>query len=588
MAGEEQDLEVALTAEELALRCLEVEAVGRGQVLEMRDGPNTQETEPREGPEELTCAICYEATEFADLPCCDATGSTFQCCLECVMALCARGGGVERLLALCLRGGGTAQCPRCRAPISVVVDEAQAAFAASTLESALMDLAAEVAAQARHEADLAAARERLRRQALLAGRFERIESIGAGVVGTVYKVRVRDRDAWTNEILALKQIRFEDGDEGVPVAALREISLLTEIAHPNVVPLREALVVNDRLFLLMELMDCNLREYVSDHGALNERTCANFTAQILAGVAHLHDHQILHRDFKPQNILVRRSDRRLKLADFGLSRAFARPCAFTHEVVTLWYRAPEILLGAEHYSTPVDVWSVGCVLAEMATPPYVTGAGAATPRALFPGDSEIDQLFRIFRVLGTPSDQDWPGVTRLPYYSHTFPSWPAMRLDRAVPALAGPAEDLLGRLLAYEPRARITARAALAHAFIDPFAADRAAAAEAARAAAQALRDAQCTFGGFHSDFYPPERMKRARLITPPSGAKINLARNDSVTPLYITCDNHHVDSDGRSCIPGSLRYGVRCDGSEINPGRVSPLLQGMEALYSAADMAED
>ena len=180
---------------------------------------------------------------------------------------------------------------------------------------------------------------------------------------------MRDRDAWTNEILALKQIRFEDGEEGVPVAALREISLLTDIAHPNIVPLREALVVNDRLFLLMELMDCNLREYVSGHGALNPPTCALFTRQILEGLAHLHDRRILHRDLKPQNILVRRSDRRLKLADFGLSRAFARPRAFTHEVVTLWYRAPEILLGAEHYSTPVDVWSVGCVLAEMATPP---------------------------------------------------------------------------------------------------------------------------------------------------------------------------------------------------------------------------
>ena len=126
-----------------------------------------------------------------------------------------------------------------------------------------------------------------------------------------------------------------------------------------------------------------------------------------------------------------------------------------------------------------------------------------------------------------------------------------------------PATNLLERCLTYEPRSRITAREALAHAFIDPLAADRAAAAAAARAAAQALRDAQRTFGGFHSDFYPPERMKRARLITP--------------SPV-----------SGRSCIPGSLRYGVRCDGSEINPGRVSPLLQGMEALYTAADMAED
>ena len=559
MADEEQALEVApLTAEELALRCLEVEAVARGEALEMQD---TQETEPREGPEDLTCAICLSATEFVALPCCDSattTDSTFQCCLECVMALCARGRGVERLLALCVGGGGTTQCPRCRAPISVVVDEAQAAFATNTLESALMDLVAEVAAQAHHEADLAAARARLQRQALVAGRYERIESIGAGVVGTVYKVRVRDRDAWTNETLALKQIRFEDG-EGVPVAALREISLLTEIAHPNIVPLREALVVNDRLFLLMELMDCNLREYVSGHGALNPPTCALFTRQILEGLAHLHDRRILHRDLKPQNILVQRSDRRLKLADFGLSRAFARPRAFTHEVVTLWYRAPEILLGAEHYSTPVDVWSVGCVLAEMATPPYVTGAGAATPRALFPGDSEIDQLFRIFRVLGTPSDQDWPGVTRLPYYSQTFPSWPALRLDRAVPALAGPAADLLGRLLAYEPSTRITARAALAHSFIDPFAADRAAAAEAARAAAEALVDDvnydpnegefavaaldRRPFGSARSAFTTPRRQKRVRLVTPP---------DEQLTP----------ERDGSPLLQGLANLAALCDRS--------------------------
>ena len=561
MAGEEQDLEVApLTAEELALRCLEVEAVARGDILEMQDGPSTQETtEPRE---DLTCAICLTATDFAALPCCDSAttaDSTFQCCLECVMALCARGRGVERLLALCVRGGGTTQCPRCRAPLSVVVEWAQAVLATNTLESALVELAAEVAAQARHEADLAAARARLQRQALVAGRYERIESIGAGVVGTVYKVRVRDRDAWTNETLALKQIRFEDGEEGVPVAALREISLLTEIAHPNIVPLREALVVNDRLFLLMELMDCNLREYVSGHGALNQPTCALFTRQILEGLAHLHDRRILHRDLKPQNILVRRSDRRLKLADFGLSRAFARPRAFTHEVVTLWYRAPEILLGAEHYSTPVDVWSVGCVLAEMATPPYVTGAGAATPRALFPGDSEIDQLFRIFRVLGTPSDQDWPGVTRLPYYSPTFPSWPALRLDRAVPALAGPAADLLGRLLAYEPSARITARAALAHAFIDPHAADRAAAAEAARAAAEALVDDvnydpnegefavaaldRRPFGSARSAFTTPRRQKRVRLVTPP---------DEQLTP----------ERDGSPLLQGLANLAALCDRS--------------------------
>ena len=438
-------------------------------------------------------------------------------------------------------------------------------------EDLLDEITEEVAAETHREAvsrslegTFTKTRARLRRQALLAGRFERIESIGAGVYGTVYKVR----DGATNDILALKRMRVaEDDEEGVPVAALREVSLLKNLAHPNIVPLREALFVHDRIYLLMELMDCNLREYVSDHGPLNEQTCANFTAQILAGVAHLHERRILHRDLKPQNILVRRAiDRRtLKISDFGLSRAFARPRAHTREVVTLWYRAPEILLGAEDYSTPVDVWSVGCILAEMAAP--LTAHGAPTP--LFPGDSEIDQLYKIFRILGTPSDHEWPGVSRLPHYSPVFPNWPALRLERVVgrivvqdhagvvggvsPALAGPATNFLERCLAYEPSSRITAREALAHWFIDPFAADRATAAAAARAAAQALSDArdvddlECElkprhdlladrkFGSSHSAFTTPARQKRARIVTPDDGRVSPLLQG--LAELAVLCD---------------------------------------------------
>ena len=148
------------------------------------------------------------------------------------------------------------------------------------------------------------------------------------------------------------------------------------------------------------------------------------------------------------------------------------------------------------------------------------------------------------------------------------------------PALAGPATNFLERCLAYEPSSRITAREALVHAFIDPLAADRAAdraaAAEAARAAAEALKRNwdPTKFGGFHSAFTTPARMKRARLVTPPSALQGPLRSSEAVS--------------GRSCIPGWRRYGVRFDGSEINPGRVSPLLTGMEALYTAADMAED
>ncbi|BAF10618.1 Os03g0108800, partial [Oryza sativa Japonica Group] len=139
--------------------------------------------------------------------------------------------------------------------------------------------------------------------------------------------------------------------------------------------------------------------------------------------------------------------------DFGLARAFGIPVrTFTHEVVTLWYRAPEILLGSRQYSTPVDMWSVGCIFAEM-----------VNQKPLFPGDSEIDELFKIFRVLGTPNEQSWPGVSSLPDYKSAFPKWQAQALATIVPTLDPAGLDLLSKMLRYEPNKRITARQALEH-----------------------------------------------------------------------------------------------------------------------------
>ena len=165
---------------------------------------------------------------------------------------------------------------------------------------------------------------------------------------------------------------------------------------------------------------------------------------------------MLHRDLKPQNLLIDK-DGILKLADFGLARAIGIPVrTYTHEIVTLWYRAPEVLLGSKHYSTAVDMWSVGCIFAEM-----------ASQVPLFPGDSEIDELFRIFRVMGTPSEETWPGVSSLPDFKADFPSWPAVHLSKLVPQLDADGIDLLTSMLIYDPGKRISAKRALLHPYFD-------------------------------------------------------------------------------------------------------------------------
>lgn len=170
---------------------------------------------------------------------------------------------------------------------------------------------------------------------------------------------------------------------------------------------------------------------------------------------------VVHRDLKPQNILVAR-DGTLKIADFGLARAFVPPIRpFTHEVVTLWYRAPEILLGCKAYALPIDIWSIGTILAEM-----------VTKKPLFPGDSEIDEIFRIFRIMGTPNEDVWPGVTSLQDWNEEFPVWPAISLAKYTPGLCEEGLDLLEQLLAIDPRRRISAKDALRHPYLAEFAED--------------------------------------------------------------------------------------------------------------------
>ena len=284
-------------------------------------------------------------------------------------------------------------------------------------------------------------------------KYEKIEKVGEGTYGVVYKCKIKG----TNDYVALKKIRLENEDEGIPSTSIREISILKQLRHPNIVYLMDLIHADKKLYLIFEFMEHDLKKFLDmNNSPLPPELVKNYLYQILIAINFCHSKRILHRDLKPQNLLIDKNGI-IKLADFGLARSFGIPIkTLTHEILTLWYRAPEILLGQKEYSTPVDIWSIGLIFYEM-----------AHKRPLFTGDCEIDQIFKIFQMFGTPNENTWKGITKLPEFKLTFPRFKGKGLNAYNKNIDPVGLDLLNKMIQIDPCKRISAKQALQHPYFD-------------------------------------------------------------------------------------------------------------------------
>lgn len=285
--------------------------------------------------------------------------------------------------------------------------------------------------------------------------FQCLNRIEEGTYGVVY----RAKDKRTQEIVALKKLKMEREKEGFPITSLREINTLLISQHVNVVTVREIVVGSnmDQIYIVMDFVQHDLKSLMETMRKKNqvflpgEVKC--LMVQLLRAIAHLHDNWILHRDLKSSNLLLSHNGI-LKVGDFGLAREYGSPLkAYTSIVVTLWYRAPELLLGIKNYSTHIDVWSIGCIFGEL-----------LHMEPLFPGKSEGDEVNKIFKLLGTPSERIWPGFRELPGVTKVkFVDYPISHLRDKFPErmLSEAGINLLKALLTFDPRKRISCEAAL-------------------------------------------------------------------------------------------------------------------------------
>jgi len=285
--------------------------------------------------------------------------------------------------------------------------------------------------------------------------YKKMFDLGEGTYATVYL----GESLLTGKPVALKEIRLEH-EEGAPCTAIREVSLLRNLKHANVVTLHDIIYTDRILTLVFEYVEHDLRDYMEEVDTMIVMNNVKlFLMQLLRGLAYCHKRRVLHRDLKPQNLLINNNGE-LKLADFGLARAQSVPTkTYSNEVVTLWYRPPDVLLGSKEYSSQIDMWGVGCILFEM-----------LTRKAMFPGSTTDEQLNLIFQTLGTPTPERAASLLNSPNFKalNLRPSKPRS-LTKMSPRIDSQSADLLEKFLKYEGKERISAADAMRHPFLSNF-----------------------------------------------------------------------------------------------------------------------
>lgn len=279
-------------------------------------------------------------------------------------------------------------------------------------------------------------------------RYKTLHQLGDGTYGSVVLGQRKD----TGEKVAIKRMKrkYYSWEEAMN---LREVKSLKKLHHTNVVKLKEVIRENDVLYFVFEYMQENLYQLIKDRRVpFPETTVRNILYQILQGLAFMHRHGFFHRDLKPENLLCSGPDL-VKIADFGLVREIRSRPPYTDYVSTRWYRAPEVLLHSTSYSSPIDLWAVGCIAAEV-----------YTFRPLFPGTTETDELYKICAILGTPDKRNWPeGYQLAGAIGFKFPHFAKTPLQNLVPYASSVGINLMEILMEWNPINRPTAQMALKH-----------------------------------------------------------------------------------------------------------------------------